>query len=59
MSDSVLNTPLELLTIFAKCPVLMFDWALDTPLTCLKKDKKCEKNCKGVIFTNAAAETKK
>ena len=59
MSDSVLNTPLELLTIFAKCSVLMFDWALDTPLTCLKKDKKCEKNCKGVIFTNAAAETKK
>ena len=21
----------------------MFDWVLDTPLTCLKKDKNCEK----------------
>ena len=41
--DSVLNTPLELLTIFAKGSILMFDWVLDTPLTCLKKDKNCEK----------------
>ena len=22
----------------------MFDWVLDTPLTCLKKDKNCEKS---------------
>ena len=34
--DSVLNTPLELLTIFAIGSILMFDWVLDTLLTCLK-----------------------
>ena len=43
MFISVLNTPLELLTIFAKGSILMFDSILDTPLTCLKKDKNCEK----------------
>ena len=39
----VLNTPLEPLTIFAIGSILMFDWVLDTPLTCLKKDKNYEK----------------
>ena len=34
----------------------MFDWVLDTSLTCLKKDKNCQKTCKGVIFRNAAAK---
>ena len=27
---------------FRKGSTLMFDWVLDTPLTCLKKDKNCE-----------------
>ena len=35
--------PLELSTIFAICSTFMFDWTLDTPLTCLKKDKNSEK----------------
>ena len=48
--DSVLNTPLELLTIFAKGSILMFDWVLDTPLTCLKKDKNCEKPVKELFL---------
>ena len=39
MFDSVTNTPLELLTIFTKGSILMFDWVLDKPLICLKKDK--------------------
>ena len=43
MFNFVLNTPLELLTIFAKGSILMFDWVLDKPLTCLKKDKNCKK----------------
>ena len=46
MFDCALNTPLELLTIFAKGSILMFDWVLDTPLACLKKDKNCEKPIK-------------
>ena len=54
--DSALNTPLELLTIFAKGSILMFDWVLDTPLTCLKKDKNCEKPVKE-LFLNAAAKS--
>ena len=33
----------------------MFDWVLDTSLTCLKKDKNCKKP---IIFRNAAATTK-
>ena len=28
---------------FYKGSVLMFEWVLDTSLTCLKKDKNCEK----------------
>ena len=33
MFDSVLNTPMEQLTIFAqKCYIVVFDWALDTHL---------------------------
>ena len=36
MFHSVLNMPLELLTIFATGSILMFDWVLDMPLTCLK-----------------------
>ena len=43
MFHLVLNTPLELLIIFAIGSILMFDWVLDTPLACLKKDKNCEK----------------
>ena len=59
MFDSVLETPLELLTIFAKRSILMFDWVLDTPLTCLKKDKNYEKPIKELFFRKAAAKTKK
>ena len=43
MFDSLLNIPLELLTIFAKDSILMFHWVLDTPLICLKKDKNYKK----------------
>ena len=43
MSHFALNTPLERLAIFAIGSILMFDWVLDTPLTCLKKDKNCKK----------------
>ena len=28
---------------FRKGPILKFDWVLDTPLICLKKDKNSEK----------------
>ena len=59
MFDSVLNTSLELFTIFAKGPTLMFDWDLDTPLDKFKERQKLQKTCKGVIFRNAAAKTKK
>ena len=58
MFHFVLNTPLEPLTIYAIGSILMFDWVLDTPLTCLKKDKNCEKTCKGVIFRITAAKTR-
>ena len=56
MFHFVLNTPLEPLPIFARGSILMFDWVLYTPLTCLKKDKNCDK---GVILRNAPAKTKK
>ena len=56
---SVLNTPLELLPICAKGSIVIFDWVLDTPLACLKKNKNCEKPVKKVIFRNVAAKTKK
>ena len=46
MFHFVLNTPLEPLPIFARGSILMFDWVLHTPLTCLKKDKNCEKPVK-------------
>ena len=60
MFDSVLNTPLELSTIFAKGSILMFEWVLDTPLTYMFKEKqKLRKTCKLIIFKNvAAAKTK-
>ena len=58
MFHFVLNTPLGPLTIYAIGSILMFDWVLDTPLTCLKKDKNCEKTCKGVIFRITAAKTR-
>ena len=45
-----LNIPLEPLTIFAIGSILMFDWVLDTPLTCLKKDKNCEKPVKELFL---------
>ena len=50
MFDSVLNTPLELLTIFAIGSLLMFGWVLDTPLTCLMKDKNSEKPVKELFL---------
>ena len=28
---------------FRKGSILMFEWVLDMPLTCLKKDKNCKK----------------
>ena len=37
--------PLEPLTIFT-----MFHWVLDTPLTCLKKDKNSEKPVKELFL---------
>ena len=45
-----LNIPLEPLTIFAIGSILMFDWVLDTPLTCLKKDKNCKKPVKELFL---------
>ena len=33
----------KILIIFAKESILMFEWLLDTPLTCLKKDNNCQK----------------
>ena len=30
--------------------LLMFDWVLDTPLACLKKDRNCEKPVKKLFF---------
>ena len=45
MFDSLLNTPLKLLASYFRkigC-ILMFDWVLDTPLRCLKKDKNYKK----------------
>ena len=50
MFESVLNTPLELLTTFAIGSILMFDWVLDTPLTCLRKDKNSEKPIKELFL---------
>ena len=50
MFDSVVNTPLELLTIFAIDSILMFDWVLDTPLTYLKKGKNSEKLVKELFL---------
>ena len=51
MFDFILNTPLGLLTIFTKVSILMFDWVLDMPLTCLKKDKNCEDPVKKLLKT--------
>ena len=50
MFDSVLNRPLELLTVFPIGSILMFDWVLDMPLTCLKKDKNSEKPVKELFL---------
>ena len=50
MFHFVLNTPLEPLPIFARGSILMFDWVLYTPLTCLKKDKNCEKPVKELFL---------
>ena len=50
MFHFVVNTPQEPLTIFAISSILMFDWVLDTPLTCLKKDKNCEKPVKELFL---------
>ena len=37
-------------TIFSKGSILMFDWILDPSLTCLKKDKNCEKPVKELFL---------
>ena len=50
MFNSVVNTSLELLTIFAIGSILMFHWVLDAPLTCLKKDKNSEKPVKELFL---------
>ena len=50
MFHFILKTPLEPLTIFAIGSIVMFDWVLDTPLTCLKKDKNCEKPVKELFL---------
>ena len=50
MFHFVLNMPLETLNIFAMGSILMFDWVSDTPLTCLKKDKNCEKPVKELFL---------
>ena len=58
MFVSVLNTPLELLTIFTNGSILMFDWVADTP-DMFKERQKLQTTCKGVTFRNVAANTKK
>ena len=50
MFDSLLNKPLELLTIIAIGTILMFDWVLDMSLTCLKKDKNFKKPIKPLFL---------
>ena len=50
MFHFVPNTPLDPLTIFAIRSILMFEWVLDTPLTCLKKDKNSEKPVKELFL---------
>ena len=50
MFRSVLITSLELLTIFAIGSILMFGWVLDTPLTCSKKEKNCQKPVKKLFL---------
>ena len=54
--SSILDVPLcsgyasEPFTIFAIGSILMFEWVLDTLLTCLKKDKNCEKPVKELFL---------
>ena len=50
MFHFVLNMPLEPLTVFTIGFILMFDWVPDKPLTCLKKDKNCEKPVKELFL---------
>ena len=50
MFHFTLNKLLAPITIFAIGSILMFDWVLDTPLTCLKKDKNCEKPVKELFL---------
>ena len=50
---------LELLTPFTIGPILMFHWVLDMFKDMFKERQKLRKTCKGVIFRNAAAKTKK
>ena len=50
MFHFILNTPLEPLNIFAIGSILMFDWVLDSPLACLKKDKNCEEPVKELFL---------
>ena len=48
MFHFVLNEPLEPVIFFAIVSILMFDWVLH--LTCLKKDKNCEKPIKELFL---------
>ena len=48
MFASVLNTPMELLIIFVKGFILMFDFFQDTPLTCLKSQRQISNILQGV-----------
>ena len=50
MFHFVLNTPLGPSTIFVIGSILMFECVLDTPLTCLKKDKNYKKLVKELFL---------
>ena len=50
MFHFVLNTSLGPLTIFVIGSILMFEWVVDTPLTCLKKDKNYKKPVKELFL---------
>ena len=62
MLNSVLNTPLELSTIFANGSILMFEWVLEKDKkerkklrkkereNCSKRDKNCEKPLKELFL---------
>ena len=59
MFDFVLNMALELLTIFAKGSILDVWLGSRCTSDMFKERQKLPKTCKGVIFRNVAAKTKK